>query len=316
VSALAPAPAGHEHRWKYTGQCYRDHPDCQRPYWLACVTCGERRVARCDRTARHKCKGCAERYRRRVKRVFASGWCDNPTKRVVMLTVTAPGTEAHTLRNGDRCPCTPDGGVQPALFNALAGSQFNRLMQDLRRRYGDIQYCRAAEVQRRGVLHFHILMRVERLDALLCDYDRRNPHCRLRRLVEHHGFGHELDVRTVEANMAWYCAKYVSKACDDRAHLPWLDRTSGEILLGNGRYRPWTASRRWGATMASIRATQAQWVREQAAAADAGAAPAAEAAASAAALEHNTHHYTYENAVWLLKRELRGAIVGRGSSLR
>jgi len=66
--------------------------------------------------------------------VFASGWSDNPLKVMVMLTVTAPGDHAHALRNGQPCPCTPEGGISVGEFNTLAGQAFNRLMQDLRRR--------------------------------------------------------------------------------------------------------------------------------------------------------------------------------------
>ncbi len=235
-----------------------------------------------------------------------------------MLTVTPPGRETHFLRNGDRCPCTPEGGINVAEFNTHAGVYFNRLMQELRRRYGDIQYARAAEVQKRGTLHFHVLMRVPRLALILGDFDARDPFCALRRLVEHHGFGHEVDLAPAPTNTVWYCAKYVSKSCDDREQLPWLDTETGEVQSRNGRYRPWTASRRWGATMASIRAAQAEWVRSaattdgeppQAATTD-GEPPQAAAPAGAAVLEPKTHRYTNDGAIGLIERELGGVLVG------
>jgi hypothetical protein len=284
----------HRHRWRYAGRCQLQHSQCELPFWLVCLDCYERKVARCGRTARSMCQPCGETYRRRVKRVFASGWCDNPYKAMVMLTVTAPGGDAHALANGQRCPCTPEGGICVGEFNSVAGQCFNRLMQELRRRYGDIQYARAAEIQKRGALHFHIVMRVPRLAVLLGDFTKRSPYCALRVLIEHHGFGHEIELEPAKESAAWYCAKYVSKSCDDRQTIPWLDISTGELTQGNGRYRPWTASRRWGATMTSIRATQAEWVRS--AEAPDGKPPQA-APADAAAFKPNTHRYTTEPAL-------------------
>jgi hypothetical protein len=286
---------GHRHRWRYGGRCHQQHARCEQPLWLVCLDCAERNVSRCGRTARSICEPCGDTYRRRVKRVFASGWCDNPFKVIVMLTVTAPGEREHALANGQRCACTPDGGISVGEFNALAGQYFNRLMQELRRRYGDIQYARAAEIQERGALHFHIIMRVPRLAVLLGDFKKRNPYCALRVLVEHYGFGHEIELEPATESAAWYCAKYVSKSCNDRETLPWLDTRTGEIAQGHGRYRPWSASRRWGATMMAIRATQAEWTRN--AEAVGGEPPEAAAPAGATALEPNTHRYTSDEAV-------------------
>jgi hypothetical protein len=227
-------------------------------------------------------------------------------KAIVMLTVTAPGAHEHALANGERCPCTPEGGVCVGEFNTFAGQCFNRFMQELRRRYGDIQYARAAEVQQRGALHFHVIMRVPRLAVLLGDFNKRDPHCSLRRLVEHHGFGHEIELEPANEWAAWYCAKYASKSCTDRDTLPWLDPTTGEISKGNGRYRPWSASRRWGAMIASIRATQAAWVRW--AGGPAGTPPGG-APAGAAALEHNTHRYTIEESTADVVSDCGGSVV-------
>src|SRR5207245_11522600 len=125
--------------------------------------------------------------------------------------------------------------------------------------------------------------------------------------TEHHGFGHEIELEIATETAAHYCAKYVSKSCDDRQALPWLDPNTGEIRTGNGRYRPWSASRRWGATMTSIRATQAAWA--QAAEATAGEPPQAAAPADAAALEPKTHRYTNDPAITLIQTKLGGVFV-------
>ena len=150
-------------------------------------------------------------------------------------------------------------------------------------------------MQQRGALHLHIVMRVQRLAALLGDFDKRDPFCSLRQLVERHGFSHEIELEPATEAAAWYCAKYVSKSFDDRQTLPWLDRHTGELSNGNGRYRPWSASRRWGATMASIRATQAAWAHA-AERTDGAEPPQAATPAAVAALEPKTHRYTNEDS--------------------
>jgi hypothetical protein len=110
------------------------------------------------------------------------------------------------------------------------------------------------------------------------------------------GFGHELHVKRADPNSAWYGAKYVSKTCDDRAGIPWLDRETGEVAIGNNHYRPWTASRRWGLTMAAIRAAEAAWVQDR----DRTAATAAEAASPAGpALDYITQDYTDHASGWV-----------------
>jgi len=102
--------------------------------------------------------------------------------------------------------------VNLAEFNTLARRHFNDLVTYLRRRYGDVQYARSAEVQDRGALHFHVLMRVESVNNMLRDFKPTDPHCALRVLVESVGFGHEVKVDRVDTGHAWYCAKYVSKS--------------------------------------------------------------------------------------------------------
>jgi hypothetical protein len=263
---------GIRHRRRFAGRSGALHEHCERPFWLQCL-CGDRVVSRCGSAARAICGPCSTTYRRRVKRIFESGYSDRPTDRVLLLTVTAPGDEAHRLRDGSLCPCTPIGGVEVAEYNAMASACFNRLVQRLRRTYGaNLQYARAAEVQDgkrrrdgrgRGALHFHVLIRSERPAEMLGDFRKKDPNCRLRQIVMAYGFGHEVDLRVAAISRASYCAKYVSKSADERQVMPWLDLRTGEIVQGNGRYRTWTASRRWGLTMRAVRAAQAAWVRAE-----------------------------------------------------
>lgn len=147
-------------QWRYAGKARTGRPDCERPELVVCIACSGSFVKRCSRSSRVACLPCSETYRRRVRRVFLSGYSDNPLRRVYMLTLTAPGSGRHRRPDGTWCRCTPEGGVNPAEWNGTAGMRFNRFMQDLRRRLGDVQYAKAAEVQRRHLLHFHVLIRL------------------------------------------------------------------------------------------------------------------------------------------------------------
>ena len=222
------------------------------------VHTGESITLRCQAASRVRCQPCSVRYRRRVRRIFASGYVDRPTERAYLVTLTAPGDHAHELR-GQRCPCTPEEGVDLAVWNATAGQRWNRFVTYLRRiAPGDVEYARAAEVQARGALHFHAIIRTR------CELAGRKS--LLRSIAIRWGFGHAIDVQAVTStSAASYCAKYVSKSADDRADMPWLDRCTGERTTA-ARYRPWSASRRWGLTMAALREAQRSWAVATAAA--------------------------------------------------
>ena len=222
--------------------------------------------------------------------MFLSGWTESPNQRVYMLTVTAPGDRWHALPSGDVCRCTPEGGVSLPAFNATAGRGFSKLLVYMRRRYGDVQYGKAAECQERGALHFHVLMRVEKWRALERDFRQNDPFCELRSLVERCGFGHEIDLGLAGSQQATYWAKYVSKTAADRDSMPWLDFRTGEVTRAN-RYRPWSASRRWGSTMKPIKQAQAAWAIAKASplrGADATEAGTPAGAIGAGPLDHNT----------------------------
>ncbi|HVY11390.1 MAG TPA: hypothetical protein VHB18_14715 [Mycobacteriales bacterium] len=169
-----------------------------------------------------------------------------------LVTLTAPGDRAHRMPSGDWCPCTPQGGVDLARWNATASKRWNRLRTAMSREYEGLEYFRAAEVQRRGALHFHLVVWSAR------PLDRHV----VRRLAVIAGFGHEADVRTLAAGSrahARYVSKYVTKACDQRETVPWVgeivDVGTGEIREARCRatYRTWAASRGWGTTMRAVR---------------------------------------------------------------
>jgi hypothetical protein len=183
------------------------------------------------------------------------------------------------MRSGEWCPCTTEDGVDLAVWNATLGKRWNRLCQDLRRFFGEhVEYFRAVEVQERGALHLHVLIRFRR--------GRRLRIRQVRDLAIKHGFGHSVDIsKELDERGCWYVAKYVSKAASERELVPWVALTTGEVAL-RAPYRCWTASRRWGQTMAALRDEQRAWWESQAGGADP--APAGEHPP----LDTYTDHYT------------------------
>jgi hypothetical protein len=251
-------------------------------------------------------------YRGRVARVAGSGLVLG--RQGLFLTVTAPGAAVHHIRPGVVCRCTPEGGVDLATWNPSAGKRFNRLLRDLSRFVGanvvtydtagkrhevqGLAYFKGAEVQRRGALHFHILVR--RLDGAPLAITATD----FRRLAVAHGFGHSVDVQPLTAQHAAYVSKYVAKSANDRAVVPWsapgwarpvnpahkvvpvasveakgkhskgrmlarsvVDRRTGEVigpatpaLVTRPGFRTWSAARAWGDTMATVRRAQQHFV--------------------------------------------------------
>lgn len=192
----------------------------------------------------------------------------------LFITVTAPGEREHYLRSGAPCPCTPRGGVGLAGWNGQAAKAWNHLVTYLRREFDDdtVQVFRAAEVQSRGALHYHAILVREHGGPLVLSKRR------LRQLALRWGFGHEVDVQPLESRHVDYAAKYVSKASTERARVPWrgVKRTGGTVVVDpvTGElsrtprlevpsevplFRTWTASRRWGLSMAYARAAAAHW---------------------------------------------------------
>jgi hypothetical protein len=134
-----------------------------------------------------------------------------------------------------------------------------------------VQFFRGVEVQARGALHDHSMVRS---DVPLSKSD-------LRTMAMDAGFGHEVDLAPVEygsKKAAYYVSKYVTKATDSRDEVPWLgevvDEATGEVTVGPvpGRYRTWSMSREWGQTMAQVRATAAVYARAKRSSAEAQAA--------------------------------------------
>jgi hypothetical protein len=116
-------------------------------------------------------------------------------------------------------------------------------------------FCGAVETQKRGLLHRHVLMFV----------DRTMSHPEVQALAVAAGYGCQVDVEPVRSagKAARYISKYVTKASGDRAVIPWevVDEETGELTGKRATYRLWSSSRRWGVTMKEIKATQSAQAR-------------------------------------------------------
>jgi hypothetical protein len=253
------------HRFRPRGYAARPKSfpqDCSRPLEVACKDCDAVSLWACGGHRESSCKACSGRYRRRVRSVAASGMTPARAETyMALLTLTAPGRKAHTLPNGQPCPCTPPGGVDLAEWNASHSRRWNHLRTALRRLYPDLQFMRGVEVQGRGALHDHAIV-----------YSPSGPlHLpTVRRLAMRAGFGHSVDLAPCvpgSRKAAYYVSKYVTKACDSRDLVPWaadvVDLATGDLPRGQvaGRYRTWSCSREWGQSMAEVRAAAAAYAR-------------------------------------------------------
>jgi hypothetical protein len=245
---------------------------CDRPLLLV-RSCGAQRVTVCDGRRDDKCGPCSAKHKRYLIRRAESG-CHLPGY-LYLLTLTAPGYEAHerldpkyaggwcnsrhraalaTWRKAadprPSCGCAlPAGGL--ADWNPTAGARWNTMRTGLARLAGDLEYLAVNEVQKRGALHKHILVRSDKpLDPV-----------DVQRLALAAGFGCNVDLSPMtDARAAKYVAKYAAKGYNERAAVPWRglvpDEDTGELvpMLTMARYRTVSQSRHWGLTLRQIRA--------------------------------------------------------------
>jgi hypothetical protein len=217
------------------------------------MPCGNHRAS--------KCGPCSTRYRNRVRRVAAEGLLSHSRHGYAyLLTVTAPAADEHLqwVPNWNRVDPRPVCGCESSAvdglgrWNASAGACWNRLRTALRREHPSLEFFRAAETQKRGALHHHVLAwSPEPLNVV-----------EVQRLALAAGYGCVIDLDPItpgDLRSAAYVAKYVSKAVDDRDAVPWVadvvDEHSGEVRLMHttATYRAWSASRGWGMTMKVLR---------------------------------------------------------------
>jgi hypothetical protein len=169
-----------------------------------------------------------------------------------MLTITAPGTLVGHPRldfvtgrqrpEDYACGCESAMG-DPGLWNRSASRRWNRLLTAIRRRHPGLQFVRAVEVQKRGLIHYHLAIACpESLDLQWV----RDEAVRC-------GFGCSTQWQRV-ANPR-YLAKYVTKSLDAPGLL-WseLDTETGEVTATKDpRCRTISRSLAWGVTMRMLR---------------------------------------------------------------
>lgn len=252
--------------------------DCANPLLFGCGECGHLEVWACRNHRESRCPPCAARYRRRVQRIADYGLTAGAARgwHLYLLTVTAPSQGPHRRWipgvRGDhgQCECWVE---DLASWNASQSKFWNRLRTRLVRLDPSLKYLRAVEVQDgkrggegRGALHLHV--------PIVCrkPLDERE----VQNAAMAAGFGcvmvlDRLDPGSRKA--ARYVSKYVGKATDSRAIVPWhrerVDRTTGEITVDRRpTFRTWSSSRSWGLTMrecveASRRAVQRHQRQQQ-----------------------------------------------------
>jgi hypothetical protein len=230
---------------------------------MECIACGETLWIACNTSMAERCVPCSRRYRKRWARALRSGALDSDGWRTFFLTLTAPGDCEHIdRRTGQVCPCTPPEGVHPAEWNALLSKNWSAFVVYLRRRFGEVEYAKAVEVQMkrlrrtgRGLLHLHVLVR--------CKVDLTQHVEELRRLAIRWNYGHELKVEPFRPEHVYYLASYGTKACDERQHIDLLDKRTGEIVHGPRRMRTFTCSRKYGERICDIKCQQRAWYLQQ-----------------------------------------------------
>jgi hypothetical protein len=193
-------------------------------------------------------------------------------------------------------PCSGSIGcqVEPlalAVWHAGLGQRWSWFVTDLRRLTGvQVEFFKTWEVQRRGALHLHSMMRPE---GVISD---RRFRAAIKLAARRWGFGEQVDIKVVDladseqaAKVAGYCAKYASKSADDLVDVRRVNMTTGEFLPVG--LRSWSASRSWGDTMGTIRQRRCQWAALQAAAGQARGSVTATGDAVGGALDSNQGIY-------------------------
>lgn len=247
---------------------------CNMPAKMVDPATGEWYWSRCGSAKPSKCVQCAEVKRRDVASIGRSGWVDKPTQRGFFVTLTAPG--ADVLR-WDTSKCAHSAGVRCsgevgcvvqasdlAIWHDGLGQRWSWFMTDLRREVGDVEFFKTWEIQRRGALHCHSMMRADQVS-------QRRMLAAVKMCAARWGFGDQVDVQVFDlgdaesaARKAGYIAKYASKSADDLPGVRRLNPSTGEIRSGG--FRSWSSSRRWGSSMAQVQQRRCTWAAVAAAA--------------------------------------------------
>jgi hypothetical protein len=237
--------------------------DCRQPLRVVCVEdgCGHQQYWRCDCSSAAKCPDCAERRRRLIARLVDLGTTDRlGSGYTYFLTLNGPGENDHRRwRQGkggnDRpeCDCHRVWEHQrKGDWNAGESGCWNRLRLSLSRfSDGSLTYIGSVETQRRGVLHRHLVINMDR--------PIQPSEVQALAMVAGYGCVHDLQVIRSASKAAFYISKYVTKSSGDRENVPWradvVDEQTGEIrcLETVPTFRTWSAAHSWGYTLKGLR---------------------------------------------------------------
>lgn len=119
----------------------------------------------------------------------------------------------------------------PAERLALMRKALPRLITELRKQYGPIEYLRMLETCRDGYPHFHLLIRSAYLE-----------HSRIKELWTRYTGATIVDIRKAHGRSTGYVAKYLGKACDEEqtwsrqrisvSHNFWVPQLRDDELIG------------------------------------------------------------------------------------
>jgi hypothetical protein len=245
----------------YVHRSERTRLDCQQPLRVVCGHCGWQTFWRCDCSSAAKCPDCAERRRRLVARLVDLGTTNRlGSGFTYFLTLNGPGENEHKRwRQGkggkDRPECDCHHVWQDMSkgdWNAGESGCWNRLRLSLSRlSERSLTYIGAVETQKRGVLHRHLVINLDRpllpgeVQALA--------------MVAGYGCVHDLQPIASASKAAWYISKYVTKSSGDRENVPWradvVDEETGEIrrMETVPTFRTWSSAQSWGFTLKGLR---------------------------------------------------------------
>jgi len=245
----------------YVRRAEHTRMDCEQPLRVVCEHCGYQTFWRCDCSAETKCPDCAERRRRLIARLVDMGTTDRlGSGYTYFLTLSAPGEHEHRQwrqgRGGsDRpeCDCHRVWETQQrGDWNSQESKCWNRLRLALSRlSEGSFTYIGSVEVQKRGMLHRHVVLNMDR-PLLPAEVGQLA-------LTAGYGCVHDLQPILSATKAAWYISKYVTKSSGDREKVPWrapvLDEETGEVRVMDTipTFRTWSAAQSWGYTLKGLR---------------------------------------------------------------
>ena len=259
-------------RMGFMGDGFDVVKDCEQPCYVYCGACWVEGFMRCGTSRASVCKGCASRYRGRVRDKAASGIEGLRKGAALFVTLTGPGESIHCRVHQYRgrgcpwggygddcewCPCTSEVSLDRAEFNRTLTARVNRFLEGIKRGEASplvrhrrakvpLTYFQAREVHRGGVLHVHLILC--RSDGRPLMLNQRN----MKQLAMAHGFGHSFKSKRIDSHWgaSEYVSKYVSKSADSRAAVEWRDDEGRRVP---GCFRTWTSARAYGISMSEIR---------------------------------------------------------------